>query len=219
MITNRPLEPLQLPEGIRKARSLSLLVPTFRVVDAGFLINIGLLVVATIAAGFAGWQALTAKRARDDARAASREAGEQARASAEAAQRAAAAAEALTAEQRRAADALERRADLAERLATPPRVWELHRVSGDAIHDQRWEARNVSPDLLSDVHIETPDGYDEQWIQPEAPGVAVDVGPGESLYFTFRRRLGSPTTRVVRVMWTSPSGVPQLTYSETITAD
>lgn len=95
-------------------------------------------------------------------------------------------------------------------------MWEFRRLSGDISHDQQWEVINVSRDRLGDAHIETPEGLDDPWIVPDAGFTTDDVDPGGRLTFQFVRRLGSPTSRVVQIWWTPPTGGQQQVQAETI---
>lgn len=159
-------------------------------------VNLGILIATCVAAGVAVWQSIEAKGARDDAR----EASENAERQADAAERAAGAAEASAVAQDRASAALERQADLAERLAAPPRPFKVEPLTG-GYADQRWRVTNVSGAALLDVWINTPEGRDEQWIQPDQRDVAVDVEHGESIEFTFVRRLSSPQRATVWIQY------------------
>ena len=58
------------------------------------------------------------------------------------------------------------------------------------------------------VSIGTPDGFNEQWIKPDVEEAA-DVPRGESIFFTFIRRLSSPPSRTIWVIWTPADGSAQ----------
>jgi hypothetical protein len=175
--------------------------------DVATIINFGIF-VATVIAAIIAWRGVRdAQSARDAAR------GYEEAALA-ASRSAAAAAEESAVEHRRAADALERQVALAESAAEIRQPWEFEALS-DSTSDQLWMVKNVSGEYAYNVHLGSPDGFDEVWL--ELPGEAIDsVAPGETIQFTFRRRLSSPKSATVWVFWTPADGSEQKQFTETI---
>ncbi len=174
---------------------------------ATIIINLGIF-VATVIAAIIAWRGVRdAQSARDDAKGYEQ-------AALAASQSAAAAAERSVAEHKRAADALERHVALAESAAEVHRPWEFEAIS-DPSSDQVWLVKNVSGEYAYNVYLGGPAGVDERWL--ELPADAIDsVATGESIRFTFRRRLTSPQSATVWVFWTPPDGSAQKQLTETI---
>jgi hypothetical protein len=174
---------------------------------ASVWINAGLL-IATAFAAFIAWRGVhDARKARDDAR-------EYERSALAAAESSAAAAERSVSEHKRAADALERQAAIAESAAEIRRPWDFKALT-EPTSDQLWAVKNVSDEVAYNVHLGSPAGFDEAWL--ELPGEAIDsVAPGETIQFKFRRRLSSPKSATVWVFWTPADGSAQKQFTETI---
>lgn len=148
-------------------------------------------VIAIVAALAAVWQAGEAARANRGAKAHERSA--------------------LDAQQRVAA-ALERQATLAEKAAKPAIPWVFEALSPANV-DQKWRATNNTGYDAADVILTTPDGADEQWIEPQSHG-ALDVSAGDDYLFTFTRRFTSPSSRTVTIRWTQ--GDERLAYTHRV---
>ena len=78
-----------------------------------------------------------------------------------------------------------------------------------------WHPAVIGRDVVIHVSIGTPDGFNEHWIKPDAEA-AVDVPRGGSLFFTFIRRLSSPMSRTIWVLWTRANGSAQKKFVTTI---
>lgn len=174
---------------------------------ASVIVNLGIF-AATVIAAIIAWRSV------NDARQARDEAATHERKALDAADRSATAAEAAAQHQERTADALERQTDLLESAATIPDDWILETHSNSP-GDQRWQATNNTGYDVRNVSIGTPEGYNERWIKPERDG-PIDVARGESIYFTFIRRVSSPASRTIWILWTPADGSPQKKFVRTI---
>lgn len=114
----------------------------------------------------------------------------------------------------RTADTLEKQTALLESAATHREEWTLEPLT-DASIDQRWKAMNKTGYNVTHVSIGTPDGFNEQWILPGEEAV-VDVPRGGSIFFSFVRRLSSPTSRTIWVLWTPADGSAQQKFVTTV---
>lgn len=182
--------------------------------DTSNLINLGLLIVTAIGLALTVWQAFDARSSRDKAQMASRNAAEHERAALGAAQRSATAAELSAQEHRRSADALERQATIAETSAYPSEKWLLESLGHESM-DQRWKVTNQTGEDVTSVTLGTPNGLNEQWIKPENND-PIDLGRNESTYFTFLRRVTSPTSATIWVFWTPADGSIQRQFVKPI---
>ncbi|GAA1224493.1 hypothetical protein [Rhodoglobus aureus] len=182
--------------------------------DASNWINLGLLVLT--AAGLVATiiQAVAARRARDEATESSISAECHEKKALAASQRSAAASEAAVAEHRRVATALERQASLAEKQAKRQDPWTLTAL-GDESMDQLWRVTNSTGENVQHVSISTPAGFEENWIKPAAE-FWDEVANGDSIEFTFVRRLSSPNTRTIWVFWTPADGSKQKQFTRSI---
>ena len=115
----------------------------------------------------------------------------------------------------RTADLLEKQTALLESAATHCEEWALEPLT-DASIDQRWKATNKTGYNVMHVSICTPDGFNEQRIVPDDEEAVVDVPRGGSIFFTFVRRLSSPTNRTIWVLWTPADGSAQQRFVSTI---
>lgn len=168
--------------------------------DSSNWINLGILVVAAIAALIAWLGVRDARKARDSAREYEQSDADTAKQSAT--------------EHKRTADALERQAAVAEAAAEIRPLWEFSTLDAPT-SDQRWTVKNISGEHAYNVHLGSPSGFDADWL--ELPGGTEDaVAPGATIAFTFLRRLSSPTSATVSVFWTSRDGSPQKQFTETI---
>ena len=174
---------------------------------ASMIVNLGIFVATVIAAVIALRLVNDARQARDDASAHERTA-------LDAAARSASAAEVAVRHHERTADTLEKQTALLESAATHREEWALEALT-DASIDQRWKATNKTGDDVTHVSIGTPDGFNEQWIKPDTEETD-DVPRGGSIFFTFIRRLSSPTSRTIWVNWTPADGSAQKKFVKTI---
>lgn len=161
--------------------------------------SVALLIVAIAAVLVSIWQAAIARRARNDAQAASKDAGRHEAAALEAAERSAA--------------ALERQATIAEAMADPPDPW-LFEPESDASADQRWRVINNMREDVTDAFV-APSFDFEDWIIPDAT-TATDVSRKESLGFRFLHRLSSPARATVIVYWAPADGSERRQFSRSI---
>ena len=171
------------------------------------IVNLGILIATVIAA-------VIALRSVNDARQARDEASAHELTALDAAARSALAAEVAVRHHERTADTLEKQTALLESAATHREEWALEPLT-DASIDQRWKATNKTGYDVMHVSIGTPDGFNEQWIMPDEEAV-VDVPRAGSIFFTFVRRLSSPTSRTIWVLWTSADGSAQQKFVTTI---
>jgi hypothetical protein len=185
-------------------------------VDSSVIVNIALLVVTMIGVVIAFLQAREARAARDDARTASAEAYRHEQRTLRAAENAAQSAQDSADAHRRIAEASEARLELERASRSPSESWTF-RPLGDGNSDQRWMVTNNSDETALWVTLATPNGFNERWIQPESNELET-VAPGESVYFTFIRRLSSPSTAVVWVLWSPSDGSAQKQLAKTIDA-
>jgi hypothetical protein len=183
-------------------------------VDQSNIINLGLFVLTGVAVLLSAREANSAKKAREAADAANAAAAEHAKAALVAAERSASASEQAASEHVRIADAAERQAAVAESTASVPELWVFDALT-DASIDQRWRVTNATGENVTSVTLGTPAGTDEQWIVPEDADLR-DVANGESVYFTFIRRLSSPSTATVWVHWTPADGSAQKQFTKSI---
>ena len=151
------------------------------------IINLGLLLITAIGVGVTAWQAVDARRARDDARAARDAAQEHEtvalRASADSASAAARSAEAL--EQRNAIEL--------SKIPTDP--WSLSSIGS------KYELRNISKVIMHVVSVdELGEGNDITLFEHDLQ----DVGPGESIYFDYSKTFASPASTTLHVSWGDP---------------
>lgn len=174
--------------------------------DASNWINLGLLVVAVIAAIVAILQVVEARRVRNDSIAASADA-KRARDSAkahekrslEASESAAASATSSAQAHHRIAEAVEEYANLAREQAARADPWTF-RNFGPTNMDQKWEARNNTGAAARMVEISATDG--SSWIQPiDDLDEGLIVVAGGAFDFTFLQRLSSPRQVGVRITW------------------
>ncbi|MCI4658929.1 hypothetical protein [Cryobacterium zhongshanensis] len=155
--------------------------------DQSNIINLGLLLVTAVGACITAWQALDARRARDDAlgaRDAAREHETVAlRASVDSASAAA-----------RSAEALEKRNAIElSKLTTEP--WSLSNIG------TKYDLRNVSKDVMHVVSVdELGVGNDITLFDDDLQ----DVGPGESICFDYSKTLASPASTTLHVSWGDP---------------
>lgn len=156
--------------------------------DQSNIINLGLLGVTAIGIAITAWQALDARRARDDARAARDEAQESEAAARRASVDAAAAAT-------RSAEALEQRNEI-ERAKLPKDPWSLEKVG-----KSKYELRNITENVMHVVSVdELGDGNDITLFDDDLQ----DVGPGESIFFDYSKTLESPASTTLHVSWGDP---------------
>ena len=114
----------------------------------------------------------------------------------------------------RTADTLEKQTALLGSAATHREEWALEPLT-DASVDLRWRATNKTGYDVMHVSIGTPDGFNEQWIKPDVEEAA-DVPRGGSIFFTFVRRLSSPTSQTIWVLWMPAAGSAQKKFVTTI---
>lgn len=111
-------------------------------------------------------------------------------------------------------DARRARAAVAEAAAEIRRPWEFSTFD-EPTSDQRWTVKNTTGGHAYNVHLGSPAGFDDDWL--ELPGAAEDdVAPGAEIAFTFLRRLSSPKSATVSVFWTPGDGSPQKQFTDTI---
>lgn len=174
--------------------------------DPSNWINLGLLVVAAIAAIVAILQVVEARRVRNDSLAASadaKRARDDAKAheerSLDASERAAASATNSAQAQHRIAQAVEEYAALAREQAARSDPWTF-RNFGPANMDQKWEARNNTGVAARMVEISATDG--SKWILPSDDlDDSLIIVAGGAFEFTFLQRLSSPRQLGVRITW------------------
>lgn len=162
------------------------------------MINFGIFLLTGVALWVATLQARDARTQRDAADTASAAAAQHEAAALEAARRSASASERVAREQARAADALEKQVALSEFAAQKTDPWLLEALSPSNM-DQRWRIENCTGDTALSVKISGP------WIDT-VHEIDQEVGPGMSTYFTFIRRLSSPSHTTVMITWFLPSG-------------
>jgi hypothetical protein len=168
--------------------------------DQSNWINLGLLAVAVIAAIFAALQVVEARKARTDAQDAATQSANSAANSAES--------------HRRIADATEESNAIARDATKPKHAWEFVPLTAATI-DQKWQAINRTGHHIDGAYITVIDPEREQWIQRDH-NEFIPVEPDEALEFTFIRRLSSPTSLTVTVLWESPQGQGQQRQTTTI---
>ena len=174
---------------------------------ASVIVNLGIF-IATVIAAVIAWRSV------NDARQARDEASGHERTALDAATRSASAAEVAVRHHERTADTLEKQTALLESAAMNHEEWALEALT-DASIDQRWKVTNKTGYDVMHVSIGTPDGVNEQWIKPDEEETA-DVPRGGSIFFTFIRRLSSPTSRTIWVVWTPADGSAQKKFVKTI---
>ncbi|WP_210506104.1 hypothetical protein [Naasia sp. SYSU D00057] len=163
--------------------------------DQSNVINLGLFLLTAVGVLVSCWQALDARRARNDARVASADAERHEQAALDAARRSALAAEESASASTRSADASERIAAAVEMTATPPRPWLLEYEGGE-----RWKAINNTGVNVDFVAVT---GKPQAWVVPDTE-VPRDVAAGESISFRLPKRLNSPSSVTVKVVWRNP---------------
>ena len=177
-------------------------------------INLGLLALTAIGLLVTLTQAFSARKARKDAKLANESAAKHERAALDTSERSAAASEDAANEYKRLADYVGRQTALAEERALPREPW-IFEPLGDDRSDQKWRVTNATGDNVLWVSIGTPEGSGERWIEPDEE-IWEDVERGATIEFTFVRRLTSPTSRTIWVIWAPPDGSEQVKYLHTI---
>jgi hypothetical protein len=147
-------------------------------------------IAAGVAAIFAAWQALEARRARTDAQAARDKADDHE-------QRALAAAEHSSGAASRSAEAHERLVALEEEKARSRETWAPHVLPGE-----RWEITNLTDDAL-DVNA-APAADEEHLTVDEGDDPFTTVGPGESITGEWPDRLSMRRFARVELRWVDP---------------
>lgn len=176
-----------LPGGIRTPGLLG--TRYLSPMDQSNIINLGLLLVTAIGVGVTAWQALDARRARDEARDARDAAQEHEtvalRASIDSASAAA-----------RSAEALEQR-NAIELAKIPTDAWSV------ANEGNKYELRNVSKHVMYAVYVNDLGKANDITLYNDNDD-GRNVGPGESVYFDYSRQINSPASTTLQVTWGDP---------------
>lgn len=178
--------------------------------DISNWINVALFVVSLVALGAAVSQARTARRAQTEAVKASEAAGEHERAALLAAEDSAASLASTSAATERVARAIED----AQRVWTP---WAISSLGGG---HHRWVVVNMTGHRVS-ANLSFPHTNVGHILTPgTGRGLFREVGPGESIEFTWERRgPGARKDARVRVDWFLPSGGMQVSEGTAIIPD
>jgi hypothetical protein len=170
-------------------------------VDQSNVINLALMGITAIGVIVAVVQA---KHARDDAK----ESKESSKSAREQADRSTRAAEVSAGAEQRTASALEEIVALTKsQIPTDP--WLLTKIG-----PTKYEVRNISKETMFAVVIDELGEGDD--ITPYEDEPTHDVGPGESLYFGYVKRIVSPPQTTVQISWGDPMTGERSTWRRTI---
>ncbi len=169
--------------------------------DASNWINLGLLVVAIVAALFAAFQVVEARKARSDAVDAKEAAAKYEEAALAASEKAANSAQDSAESQRRIAKATEQQAEYAEVAADAQKPWSFEALTAPK-GEQRWQIVNRTNKMIVGASLSAMDPENSQWLRVEH--LSGPLLAGQAIHFTFERdNPESPAELAVRFEWTS----------------